>query len=192
MEEIKIKIGDKKYKVWLSQTEAEQEKGLSDITELPEDKGMLFSFDDTEEVSIWMKDTHIALDIVFIDLDMIVKAVYQGVPESEELMTENDVAFVLEVNVNSGIKVGDELEFSPDTKVKSDKMTVLNADGSSQIDLEGGERIFSRNSTKVLIRKAKKASTFNRESDFKALGRYIFKELEAQDNREPEYVESKK
>ena len=192
MEEIKIKVGDKKYKVKVAQTDSEQETGLSGITELPEDEGMLFSFDDTEEISVWMKDTHIPLDIIFIDLDMIVKAVYQGIPESRELMTENDISFVLEVNTNSGIKVGDEVEFEPDTQVKSDKMTVLNVDGTSQMELDGGERIFSRVSTKVLIKKAKKAKAFNRESDFKALGRYIFKELDAQDNREPEYVESKK
>ena len=52
MEEIKIKVGDKKYKVKVAQTDLEQEKGLSGIKELPEDEGMLFSFDDTEEISI--------------------------------------------------------------------------------------------------------------------------------------------
>jgi hypothetical protein len=36
-------------------------------------------------------------------------------------------------------------------------MKVLAPDGSSQMDLVGGERIVSRKETKVLIRKAKKA-----------------------------------
>ena len=52
MEEVKIKINNKTYKVKLAQTDEEKEKGLQGVTSLPEDEGMLFSFDDTEEVSI--------------------------------------------------------------------------------------------------------------------------------------------
>jgi hypothetical protein len=138
-----------------------------------------------------MKDTLIPLDIIFINLDLEVQAVYTGEPKSEEMFTENNISFVLEVNPNSGIKVGDELEFSPDSKVKSDKMIVLNGDGTPQIELEGGERIFSRANTKTLIRFAKKAIYSNKNSDFKALGKRVFKFLEAQDNNEPEFVELK-
>jgi hypothetical protein len=138
-----------------------------------------------------MKDTLIPLDIIFINLDLEVQAVHTGVPKSEEMLTENNISFVLEVNPNSGIKVGDELEFSPNSKVKSDKMIVLNGDGTPQIELEGGERIFSRANTKTLIRFAKKAIYSNKNSDFKALGKRVFKFLEAQDNNEPEFVELK-
>ena len=43
------------------------------------------------------------------------------------------------------------------------------------MDLWGGERIFSRKNTVVLIRKAKKAALTNSDKDIKALGRYMFK-----------------
>jgi hypothetical protein len=43
------------------------------------------------------------------------------------------------------------------------------------MDLWGGERIVSRRETKILINKAKKAEASNSESDYKALGKYIFK-----------------
>jgi hypothetical protein len=62
--------------------------------------------------------------------------------------------YVVEVNVNSGVQKGDSLEFVEDEDVV---MKVLAPDGSSQMDLVGGERIVSRKETKVLIRKAKKA-----------------------------------
>jgi uncharacterized membrane protein (UPF0127 family) len=191
MEKIEINIGNKEYKVQVAQTEEELYTGLQGVQELPEGEGMLFVFEDTEEVSIWMKDTLIPLDIIFINLDLEVQAVHTGVPKSEEMLTENNISFVLEVNPNSGIKVGDELEFSPNSKVKSDKMIVLNGDGTPQIELEGGERIFSRANTKTLIRFAKKAIYSNKNSDFKALGKRVFKFLEAQDNNEPEFVELK-
>ena len=69
-------------------------------------------------------------------------------------------------------------------------MKVLAQDGSDQYQLWGGERIFSRKNTKILIKKAKKANISKDDKDYKALGRYIFKCIRIQDEREPEYVES--
>lgn len=135
-----------------------------------------------------MKDTLIPLDIIFIDEDLIVKAVHAGVPESEDLMTEEGINYVLELNLESGIKVGDELEFSPNSKVKSEKMAVLDENGNPQMELVGGERIFSRPNTKILIKFAKKAQATGKDNDYKALGKRVFKFLKAQDDSEPEYV----
>lgn len=192
MKEIKIKIGSKPYKVKIAQTDEEKEKGLQGVNELPENEGMLFIFDEAEDVSFWMKDTSIPLDIVFIDDELNVISVYQGIPESEEFITEKNVTFVLEVNQNSGINVGDELEFSPDKEVSKDKMLVLDSEGNPQMELEGGERIFSRANTKTLIKFAKKAYSTQNDNDFKALGKRVFKFLDIQDNNEPEYVSIKK
>lgn len=188
MKEIKIKIGSKSYEVKIAQTDEEKEKGLQGVNELPENEGMLFIFDEAEDVSFWMKDTSIPLDIVFIDDELNVISVYQGIPESEEFITEKNVTFVLEVNQNSGINVGDELEFSPDKEVSKDKMLVLDSEGNPQMELEGGERIFSRANTKTLIKFAKKAYSTQSDNDFKALGKRVFKFLDIQDNNEPEYV----
>ena len=191
MEKIKIKIGNKEYNVTIAETEEEKEVGLQNVTELPEDEGMLFVFDESDEISFWMKDTEIPLDIIFIDEDMIVLSVHQGVPLSDELITEQEVAFVLEVNQNSGIEQGDELEFSPEKKLNSDKMQVLDADGNTQMELEGGERIFSRKHTKTLIKFAKKAFTTQNDNDYKTLGKRVFKFLQEQSDASPEYVKSK-
>ena len=110
MNKINIVIGGKKFKVQVAETDEEKQKGFQGVTSLPEDEGMLFIFNEPDEISFWMKDTKIPLDIIFINEDLEVISVYQGIPESEEFMTENNVNFVLEVNQNSGIKVGDELE----------------------------------------------------------------------------------
>ena len=138
-----------------------------------------------------MKDTNIPLDIIFIDEDLEVISVAKGEPNTEDAHVENDVAFVLEVNQNSGIKAGDELDFAPDKKVDSRKMLVLNSEGKSQMEIDGGERIFSRPHTKILIRFAKKAYSSEKDSDFKNLGKRLFKFLQTQEDTEPEYVQSK-
>lgn len=188
---VDITIGDKKYKVEIADTSEKQEKGLMGRESLPEDQGMLFIYDEPQDLSYWMKNTLISLDIIFIDDDMEVVSVKQGQPMSEEPITEDDVQYVLEVNSNSGIEEGDQLVIE-DFDDKEYSMHVLFPDGSTQMNLKGGERIVSRRETKILIKKAKKAEASKTDGAYRALGRYIFKVLKRQDSREPEYVDSPK
>lgn len=188
---VDITIGDKKYKVEIADTPEKQEKGLMGRKSLPENQGMLFIYDEPQDLSYWMKDTFILLDIIFIDDDMEVVSVKQGQPMSEEPITENDVQYVLEVNSNSGIEEGDQLVIE-DSDDNEYSMHVLFPDGSAQMNLKGGERIVSRRETRILIKKAKKAEASKTDGAYRALGRYIFKVLKRQDSREPEYVDSPK
>lgn len=186
MKLININISDKNYSVKVATSIEEKRKGLSKVKELAQDEGMLFDYsDDVGSKSFHMKDTFIPLDIIFINEDQEVFQVNYGKPDDPTPITANDVAYVLEVNINSGIKIGDSLEFEDNAPV----MKVLFPDGSTQMDLWGGERIVSRRETKVLIRKAKKAELTKKDSDYKSLGKYIFKVIDKQDNREPEYVQ---
>ena len=183
-----IRIGNKEYNIKEVTTPEDKAKGLSGVESLPKDEGMLFIFDPPEDVKFWMKDTLIPLDIIFINEDQEVVKVHQGIPNDETLIEVPNIAYVLEVNANSGIKVGDELELEEDAPI----MKVLAQDGSEQYSLWGEERIFSRKNTKVLVRKAKKADQSKLDKDYKALGKYMFKCIKIQDNREPEYVDSPK
>ena len=70
-------------------------------------------------------------------------------------------------------------------------MKIIGSDGNVQGIIQGGERIFSRANTKVLIRQAKKAYTSNSDSDYKRLGKKMFSYIKQQDNRDPEYVVKK-
>ena len=183
-----IRIGNKEYNVKEVTTPEDKAKGLQGVESLPEDEGMLFIYDPPEDVKFWMKDTLIPLDIIFINEDQEVIEVHQGIPNDETLIEVPNIAYVLEVNANSGIKVGDELELEEDAPI----MKVLAQDGSEQYSLWGEERIFSRKNTKVLVRKAKKADQSKLDKDYKALGKYMFKCIKIQDDREPEYVDSPK
>lgn len=186
---INIKIGDKEYQVKEAKTPEQRQKGLQNTDALPKDQGMLFYFDTPQHVDMWMKDVSYPLDIVFIDEDQEVIKVESGAPDDPTLLGADDVLYVLEVNVNSGIKKGDALEFTDDPNVT---MRVLSPDGTTQMDLQGGERIVSRRETKILIKKAKKALDSHNDKDYKSLGKYMFKVLSGQDNRDPEYVQSPK
>lgn len=186
---IKIKLGDKEYNVKEAKTQEEKEKGLMNVKELPSNEGMIFYYDEPDLVEIWMKNTLIPLDIIYINEDQEVIAVEHGQPEDDTLLGHNDTMYVVEVNQGSNIKEGDTLEFLDDDDYV---MQVLKQDGTSQMDLKGGERIVSRRETKIIIRKAKKALDSHSENDYKSLGKYIFKVFKKQDERKPDYVESPK
>lgn len=182
----RLKIGKKEYNVKIAETESEREKGLQGIDNLPEDEGMLFIFEEPQTVGMWMKDTLIPLDIIFINEDLEVISVHEGKPEDETIIEEDNVNYVLEVNQNSGIKKGDELDFQEE---ELPTMKVIGPNGEVQMELSGGERIFSRKNTRTLIKMAKKADLTKSDSDYKRLGNKMFSYIKQQDNREPEYVE---
>lgn len=186
---MKIEIGDKEYNVKVAKTEEEREKGLQNVKELPEDEGMLFIFDNPQTVGFWMKDTLIPLDIIFINEDMEVISIYKGKSRNEDIAEEDNVKYVLEVNQNSGIKEGDELDIEDDEDIPT--MKVIGSNGETQMELKGGERIFSRKNTRTLIRMAKKADATKSDSDYKRLGKKMFSYIKQQDNRDPEYVVKK-
>ncbi len=181
---IDIILGNKQFKVQEAKSEEEKQKGLQNVKELPKNTGMIFYWDQPQRVEMWMRDTLIPLDIIFINSDQEVIDVKKGTPKDDTLLSVEDTMYVVELNQGSGVKVGDELEFANDEYV----MDVIGPDGNSQYQLKGGERIVSRRQTKIIIRKAKKALDSQSDNDFKSLGRYIFKVFNQQDGREAEYV----
>lgn len=183
---MEIKINNKVYQVKEVTTPEEKQIGLQGVNSLPENEGMLFYFGPNEKASMTMKTVKFPIDIIFIDEFDEVQYVYKGKPGSKKIVSVPNTRYVLEVNAGSGIKIGDEIEFEDDG---GPVMKVLYQDGTTQYSLWGGERIFSRKNTKILIKKAKKAAESQQDKDFKALGKYMFKCIKTQDNREPEYVE---
>ena len=193
MGKCKITIGNKSYQVSLAETEEEQMKGLQGVHTLPEDEGVLFVFEEPGDVGFWMKDTLIPLDIIYINDDDEVIAVEQGVPGDETILEYSDVKYVLEVNKDSGIKIGDELDIEDEESSDSEiiGMYVIGPKGEIQMEVDGKERIFSIEHTKTIIRLSKKAYKSKLDSDYIKLGKKIFKYIEKQDNQADDFVEIK-
>lgn len=107
----------------LALTPQEHEKGLMFVTELPENKGMLFVFDTEDELLFWMKNTLIDLDMVFIGADKTVTSVANEMPHSYTYTPDNEIAYasgygqyVLELAAKTaekhGVKAGAKLQFT--------------------------------------------------------------------------------
>lgn len=185
-----IKIGGQEYDIFIAKSEEQKRQGLQNFKSLPKDEGMLFVINESNPVETFfhMHNVPFPLDMIFMDDEFKVLDVKRGNPEDDRI--EGKASYVLEVNADSGIKIGDEADLDDDDGEYV--MKVLSPDGNVQMHLEGGERIVSRKETKVLIKKALKANNSKEDKDYKALGKYIFKVLKGQDNREPEYVEGPK
>ena len=190
---MKVTVEDKEYNVKVAKSDEDKIRGLQGVKNLPKDEGMLFIYDEPQTVGFWMVDTDIPLDIIFINDDEEVISVYQGEPNDRTIAEEDNVKYVLEVNQGSGIQEGDDVDIEDDEEsLGSSKMLVIGPDGNTQMTLEGGERIFRRSFTKQIVEWSKKA--YNEKDEerrikiYKRLGKKMFKELDAQDNRKPEYV----
>lgn len=201
MKETIIEIADKKYQVLIAETKEEKSKGLSNVESMENTEGMLFDYSSDPQDSLVFntREMNFPIDIIFINDDDEVVAIEYGEPKSNEVIEctadlGEKLTYVLEVNANSGIKVGDEFDIENDEEDVSEdeinKMYILGSDGKPQMDLIGGERIFSRENSRTLIKLAKRASKSKKDSDYKKLGKTIFKYIYQQDTRPNEYVKS--
>ena len=101
------------YRIELAVSQRDKERGLMFRESLPEDQGMLFVYRPEHEASMWMKNTLLPLDMVFIDRDgRIVRIAGDTVPGSLKIISSGaKVRAVLELNAGQaakhGIKPGD-------------------------------------------------------------------------------------
>ena len=184
-----IKLGGQEYDIFIAKSESDKKQGLQHFKSLPKDEGMLFVINESSPVEtlFHMHNVAFPLDMIFMDDEFKVLDVKRGNPEDDKI--EGIASYVLEVNADSGIKVGDEADIE-DEEDEEYVMKVLSPDGTVQMHLEGGERIVSRKETVVLIKKALKAASSKEDKDYKALGKYIFKVLKGQNERPAEYVDA--
>jgi uncharacterized membrane protein (UPF0127 family) len=106
--EIATKTGVHEFLVEMAENDAERAKGLMFRKELPEGRGMLFDFHREQEVSFWMENTYIPLDMIFIRGDgRILRIAENTVPLSTRIIPSGGpVRAVLEVIGGTARKLG--------------------------------------------------------------------------------------
>lgn len=108
--------GDHAFNVEVVDTNETRAQGLMYRTELADDTGMLFDFKQEREVSFWMMNTFIPLDMIFVDAAGVVKNVHvNAIPHDvTSIPSDGPVQFVLEIpggrSVDIGLKAGDRMD----------------------------------------------------------------------------------
>jgi uncharacterized membrane protein (UPF0127 family) len=103
------------FSVEIAKTDEERQKGLMFRKELPEGTGMLFDFKPDQNVSMWMRNTYIPLDMLFINGDGTIRRIAENTePMSERTIPSGGpVRGVFEVIAGTakklGIKAGDKV-----------------------------------------------------------------------------------
>jgi uncharacterized membrane protein (UPF0127 family) len=106
--EIVTKGGVRMFSVEFAKTDDERARGLMFRKELPAGHGMLFDFSPEKEVTMWMKDTLIPLDMLFIRADGRIHRIEANTkPHSLTPIGSNGpVVAVLEVSGGTARKLG--------------------------------------------------------------------------------------
>ncbi|MBR0775335.1 DUF192 domain-containing protein [Bradyrhizobium diazoefficiens] len=108
--------GVQEFSVEMAVTEEQKQTGLMHRKQLADRKGMLFDFHPEQEVAMWMKNTYVSLDMIFIRADgSILRIAENTEPLSTSIISsEGPARAVLEVVAGTaqkyGIRPGDRVE----------------------------------------------------------------------------------
>jgi len=101
-----------KFTIWVADTPARDQQGLMFVRDLPADRGMVFQDQEPKVWSMWMKNTFIPLDMLFIAADGRVTQISHAIPHDETIISSSiPVQAVIELQGGIAdklhLKVGD-------------------------------------------------------------------------------------
>lgn len=114
--DIVVHVRDIPVRVSVADTDALRKQGLSGVSDLASDEGMLFIFEKEGDYLFWMKDMNFPIDVIWIDDDLTIVHVEENVkpehyptrygsPEPSRLVLETNAFFAKTFNIKEGDKV---------------------------------------------------------------------------------------
>lgn len=104
------------FTVELAVTPRQREQGLMNRREMAPDHGMLFAFGETRQVFMWMKNTYLPLDMLFIGKDGKIRSIKENAKPLDESIIDSKgpIDYVLELNGGTvkrlGIRTGNRVQ----------------------------------------------------------------------------------
>lgn len=158
------------FKVELAQTKDEMRQGLMNRENLDANSGMLFDLSHVDvQTAMWMKNTKIALDMLFIDKEGTVFWIYENAePESTKLIVSPYPAYaVLEINAGEvkkfNIQIGDEVQHewfqksTPETAVAEEKLENVIEEKDDAVVANNAENIAENEASETEVKAEEKA-----------------------------------
>jgi uncharacterized membrane protein (UPF0127 family) len=104
----KTETGEHSFDIEVMTTNGERAKGLMFRRSLPAKSGMLFVYDRPQAATMWMKNTYIPLDMVFIAEGGTVHRIEANTEpfSTATISSEGDIIAVLELNAGEAARIG--------------------------------------------------------------------------------------
>ena len=96
-----------KIDVWVADNDGRRERGLMFVEQLADDAGMLFIYPEPQPVAIWMKNTPLSLDILFVRADgRVHRIAANATPQSTDTIPSNGMVLaVIELKAGSAARM---------------------------------------------------------------------------------------
>lgn len=105
---VETSSGSHSFTVELAESQAQRARGLMHRREMAPDHGMLFDFGADDEVTMWMQNTYISLDMVFLTKDGRVHRIERNTTplSTKTISSKGPVRSVLELNAGTADRIG--------------------------------------------------------------------------------------
>jgi hypothetical protein len=92
-----------KINIWIADNDTRRARGLMFVEHLEDDDGMLFIYPEPQPITMWMKNTHLSLDMVFVEPNgRVHRVVANTTPMSTDtISSDGDVLAVIELKAGS-------------------------------------------------------------------------------------------
>jgi len=96
-----------KIDVWVADNDSRRARGLMFVEQLDDDAGMLFVYPQPQPIAMWMKNTHLALDMLFVNADGRVHRVVENTtPMSlDTIESQGNVVAVIELKAGTAARL---------------------------------------------------------------------------------------
>lgn len=95
------------FKVWIADDYERRARGLMFVKQLADDEGMLFIYEQPQSIGMWMKNTFIALDMLFVAADgKVINVAANAEPHSlKTIESRGDALGVIELKAGTAAKL---------------------------------------------------------------------------------------
>src|SRR5690606_5282927 len=95
------------FEIWVAEDDAHRARGLMYVKQLAADAGMLFIYPRSQPIAMWMKNTYLPLDMLFVDEDgRIARVVENTEPLSlDTIASGGPVRAVIELNAGTAARL---------------------------------------------------------------------------------------
>lgn len=94
----------------LADDQNERNQGLMDVTDLPRNAGMLFVFEEEDELSFYMANTPLPLDIMYVNSDSVIVRIYHNTTPFDDSQLPSGQPAQYVVETNGGFAVANDIQ----------------------------------------------------------------------------------